>query len=60
MNLPTLKIIRYNLACYECQLGRLEQAKSWLQKSFELGDPRKIKLMVLEDPDLELLWAKIE
>src|SRR6266853_1802916 len=26
---PTM---RYNLACYECQLGRLDQAKHWLEK----------------------------
>jgi hypothetical protein len=51
--------MRYNLACYECKLGRLEQAKSWLEKAFELGDPKKIKLMALEDPDLEPLWREI-
>jgi tetratricopeptide (TPR) repeat protein len=56
---PQDPIMRYNLACYECQLGQLEQAKSWLQKAFELGDPMKIKLMALEDPDLELLWREI-
>jgi tetratricopeptide (TPR) repeat protein len=56
---PQDPIMRYNLACYECQLGRLKQAKSWLQKAFELGDPMKIKLMALEDPDLELLWREI-
>jgi hypothetical protein len=52
-------IMRYNLACYECQLGRLEQAKNWLEKAFTLGDPKKIKLMALQDPDLEPLWREI-
>ena len=51
-------IMRYNLACYECQLGRLEQAKNWLEKAFKLGDPKKIRLMALHDPDLESLWPK--
>jgi tetratricopeptide (TPR) repeat protein len=51
--------IRYDLACYECQLGRLEQAKHWLQKAFELGDPNKLKLAALEDPDLESLWHEL-
>lgn len=51
--------MRYNLACYECQLGRLEQAKSWLEKAFGVGDPKKVKLMALEDPDLEPLWREI-
>jgi hypothetical protein len=27
--------IRYNLACYECQLGRLDQARAWLERAFE-------------------------
>ncbi len=56
---PDDPIRRYNLACYECQLGRLEQAKNWLGKAFELGDGRKLKLMALDDPDLEPLWKNI-
>ena len=56
---PDNAIMRYNLACYECQLGRLEQAKSWLEKAFKVGEPEKIRLMALEDPDLEPLWREI-
>jgi len=56
---PEDPIMRYNLACYECQLGRLEQAKDWLEKAFAIGDPKQIKLMALEDPDLEPLWKEI-
>lgn len=56
---PDDAIMRYNLACYECQLGKLEQAKEWLQKAFEIGDPRKMKLMALDDRDLEPLWREI-
>lgn len=52
-------IIRYNLACYECQLGRLEQAKHWLEKAFELGDVKAMKLAALDDPDLQPLWKQI-
>jgi tetratricopeptide (TPR) repeat protein len=51
--------MRYNLACYECQLGRLEQAKQWLEKAFELGDARNMKLAALDDPDLQPLWKEI-
>lgn len=54
---PDDAIMRYNLACYECQLGKLEQAKEWLEKAFEIGDPTKLKLMALDDPDLEPLWS---
>jgi tetratricopeptide (TPR) repeat protein len=56
---PEDAIMRYNLACYECQLGRLEQAKTWLEKAFDLGDARKLKLMALDDPDLGPLWKDI-
>ncbi|HXP58944.1 MAG TPA: hypothetical protein VN829_00560 [Dongiaceae bacterium] len=45
---PEDAAIGCNLARYECQLGRLEQARRWLQKSFEIGDPRKLKLMALD------------
>lgn len=55
---PKDPIMRYNLACYECQLGRLEQAKNWLKRAFEVGDSEKIKLMALEDTDLEALWRE--
>ena len=56
---PEDPIMRYNLACHECQSGRLEQARNWLGKAFELGDARKLKLMALDDPDLEPLWRDI-
>ena len=56
---PEDSIMRYNLACYECQLGRLEQAKIWLQKAFAVCDSKKMKLMALEDADLEPLWREI-
>lgn len=52
-------ILPYNLACYECQLGRLEQAKVWLQKACKLGGRKQIKLMALQDRDLEPLWGEI-
>jgi tetratricopeptide (TPR) repeat protein len=56
---PSSATILYNLACYECRLGRLQQAKQWLGKAFELGDARKMKQAALEDPDLEPLWKDI-
>jgi Flp pilus assembly protein TadD len=56
---PIIATMRYNLACYEAQLGRLEQAKQWLEKAFALGDARNMKLAALDDPDLEPLWKDI-
>src|SRR5215469_13014781 len=56
---PDDPLMRYNLACYECQLGRMEQALDWLQKAFSIGDARKLREMALEDPDLKPLIEKI-
>jgi tetratricopeptide (TPR) repeat protein len=56
---PENWLIRYNLACYACQLGNHEEAWDWLESAFELGDANQIKLMALEDADLEPFWAEI-
>src|SRR6266404_2822471 len=50
---PSSATMRYNLACYESQLGNLEQAKLWLERAFQLGDRAKMKGAALDDPDLE-------
>lgn len=49
--------IRYNLACYCAQLERLNEARQWLKQAFDIGDAKKLKLMALDDPDLEPLWV---
>ena len=56
---PDLYLIRYNLACYACQLGNLEEAMQWLDKAFDIADKKSVKLMALKDPDLEPLWGEI-
>ena len=56
---PKNSILRYNLACYACQLGDLQEAKSWLEMAFELNNSKKLKLAALNDPDLEPLWKNI-
>jgi len=53
-------IIRYNLACYACQLGDGEGAWRWLEKSMALTDPNEVKQMALGDPDLEPLRKRIK
>ena len=57
---PADPIIPYNLACYECQLGDMDQARKWLEAAFRLGDRSRMKPMALEDPDLRPLWAAIK
>jgi len=56
---PDQFIIRYNLACYACQLGNLKTSFSWLEKAIDLAGKREIRLMALGDSDLEPLWDKI-
>jgi len=52
--------VRYNLACYECQLGNLVQARKWLETAFRIGDRDQMKRAALEDQDLKLLWPEIQ
>ena len=56
---PDDPIIRYNLACYACQLGDLKEAWTWLQAAIDLASKTDIRKMALDDPDLEPLWNKI-
>jgi hypothetical protein len=55
---PTVAIFHYNLACYECQLGNLEAAKTRLKRTFELEPGYRVK--ALEDEDLAPLWQNPE
>jgi tetratricopeptide (TPR) repeat protein len=52
-------LIRYNLACYACQLGLLKEALQWLEKALNMAESKEVKLMTLEDPDLQPLWMDI-
>jgi len=54
-----LSTIPYNLACYCARLGRIKDASIWLSRSFKIANASKIKLMALNDPDLQPLWSKI-
>jgi tetratricopeptide (TPR) repeat protein len=56
---PKDETIPYNLACYECQLGNLDEARDWLRRTMKLKNPAKLKAQALEDPDLKPLWPEI-
>jgi tetratricopeptide (TPR) repeat protein len=56
---PKHWLIRYNLACYCSQLGRLQEAMQWLEKAIGLADKSEVKAMALADPDLEPLRREI-
>ena len=55
---PKEAVIKYNLACYFCQLGNLETAKNYLKRAFEI-DPNW-RLQALEDEDLTPLWDSLQ
>ena len=56
---PEEYIIRYNLACYACQLGNLKEARDWLKKASDQAGTKQIKRMALKDADLEPLWKEM-
>ena len=43
-------------ACYACLLGKRQEAEDFLNKAMELGDADEVKLLALEDADLNELW----
>ena len=53
--------IRYNLACYDCVLGNMSQAKLHLAEAFNLAHDQHCteewKSQMLGDPDLKPLWG---
>lgn len=56
---PEEYIIRYNLACYACQMGNLEEARAWLRKAIALIGTDTVKEMASSDPDLQTLRSEI-
>jgi tetratricopeptide (TPR) repeat protein len=54
---PKEAIIFYNLACYECQLGEIKNAKNYLKKAFEID--LNWRMAALEDEDLRPLWDSL-
>ena len=57
---PKEPTIPYNLACYACQLRRLDEARQWLERAVKIAGKEKIKFMALNDDDLEPLWQEIK
>jgi Flp pilus assembly protein TadD len=54
---PSVAAVKFNLACYECQMGDTESAKRRLQAAFALDE--SLRLKALDDPDLEPLWTSL-
>jgi Flp pilus assembly protein TadD len=56
---PKEPVVAFNLACYACQMGQLDEARRQLQRAVKCSGDDKIKRMALEDSDLEPLWDEI-
>jgi tetratricopeptide (TPR) repeat protein len=54
---PAEAVIKYNLACYCCQLGEIENAKNYLKKALKLD--LNWRMAALEDEDLKPLWDSL-
>jgi tetratricopeptide (TPR) repeat protein len=54
---PDDGLIQFNLACYEAQIGGIDQAKMHLARAIKAD--AKFSLMALDDPDLEPLWGSL-
>src|SRR6266404_4186070 len=59
-NFPAEATIPYNLSCYACQMGRLDEARQWLQRAVKIAGKDPIKFMAVNDDDLEPLWREIK
>ena len=61
--LKDLEQVTFNLACYACQLGRLDEARQWWTKCLSGaardGTKNRIKQAALAEPDLQPLWQEI-
>ena len=52
---PEEPMIRYNLACYESQLGNLDSAKVYLEQAIKMHPG--CLAGALNDPDLKPFWG---
>ena len=60
---PKVATIPYNLACYACQLGRVEEAWEWFRKAYAIArveDQDRRVQMALADADLAPLRQRIQ
>lgn len=57
---PSNGLIRYNLACYACQLDRLPEARQWLRQAMALDGRDAILILARSDEDLTPMLAELE
>lgn len=55
----TVHTVPYNLACYCCQLNRMEEARKWIGAAIEIAGLEVIRGMAANDPDLAAMRHEI-
>lgn len=56
---PEEETVSFNLACYACQMAKLDEARVWLRRAMRSGGTEHIRAMALADSDLKPLWDEI-
>jgi tetratricopeptide (TPR) repeat protein len=60
---PDETAVPFDLARYNCALGKLAEARNWLRIAFEMaernGTAKEWKMRAIGDKDLEPLWDEI-
>jgi hypothetical protein len=55
--------VSFNLACYACQLGRLDEGRKWLRRTFEAakrhGQLAERRRQARVEEDLRPLWGEL-
>ena len=57
--LRTKAVFYYNLGCYCARLGRMEEARKLLEKSFEMDKDNELRREARKDPDLAELRSQL-
>ncbi len=57
---PDCDLVPYNLACYECTLGKSIEAVRWIRKAIQLAGKDCIRNRALSDPDLITIREEIK
>jgi tetratricopeptide (TPR) repeat protein len=56
---PKTGVIPYNLACYSCRLGELDDARVWIRRARKILGKDQLREMGSDDPDLQPLRAEL-
>jgi hypothetical protein len=56
---PHVPAIAYDLACYACRLGHVDEAGDWLERACKADGRDRFEDMALSDLDLKPIWPRV-